>query len=99
MQASFPRAFPRAGATVEEELYNRSMSAVRVSDEWNYKNLKQLWSLNGFARALKVRQVLIGLLYKKSAFIIYFKISLEAGGQVQAHFKCPPTLSHYGNAE
>ena len=49
-------AFPWTGAIVEEEFYNTSMSAsaVRVSVEWNYKDLKQLRSLNDFARALKV---------------------------------------------
>ena len=48
-------AFPRAGATAEEEAYNTRMSAVRVAVEWNYKDLKQLWSLSDFSRGLKVR--------------------------------------------
>ena len=49
-------AFPSIGATEAHELYNTLMSAIRVSVEWNYKDLKQLWSFTDFPRALKVRQ-------------------------------------------
>ena len=93
-------AFPRIWATVEQEIYNTRMSAVRVSVEWSYKDLKQLWSQNDYTRALKVRQAPIGLIYKASALLLNFKTCLEAGGQVQSFFKCaPPTLTQYLNAE
>ena len=51
MQVSFPRIWE----TLEQEMYNTRMSAVRVSVEWSYKDLKQLWSPNDYARALKIR--------------------------------------------
>ena len=86
-------AFPRTGATAEEEAYNARMSALGVAVEWNYKDLKHMWSLNDFSQALKVRQSPIGLLYIASALLLKFKTCLEAGGQVQAHFKCPPPHS------
>ena len=93
-------AFPRSGAKAEEEAYSTLMSAVRVAVEWNDKDLKQLWSLNDFSGALKVRQSPIGLLYIPSALVLNFKTCLEAGGEVQAHFKCPPpTLEDYLNDE
>ena len=73
---------------------------MRVSVEWSYKDLKQLWSLNDYARALKVLQAPIGLIYKASALLLNFKTCLEAGGQVQSFFKCAsPTLTQYLGAE
>ena len=86
-------AFPRAGASLERQILNTRMSGVRIAVEWNYKDLKQLWSLNDFPRALKVRQGPIGLIYTASALLINFKTCLEGGGQVQAYFKCPPPPS------
>lgn len=79
-------AFERLGATPSQEAYNKSMSAVRVTVEWNYKDLKQQWSLNDYARSLSVRKAPIALLYQASALLLNFKTCLENGGQVGTFF-------------
>ena len=86
-------AFPGTSATAEEEAYNSRMSAVRVAVEWNYKDLKQMWSLNDFSRALKVRQSPIGLLYISSALLHNVKTCLEAGVKFRRNPSAHPPLS------
>ena len=93
-------AYPRVGACVERQTFNTCMSAVRVAVEWNYKDLKQLWSFNDFPRGLKVRKSPLGLIYTASALLPNFKTCIEGGGQLQAYFNCPPpTFTEYLNAE
>lgn len=68
--------FPTVGLT-EQEFYNRQMCAERVAVEWNYKNMRQMWAVNDFARNLKVRRAPISLLYLYSALLLNFKTCLS----------------------
>ena len=43
-------SFNSVGASEAEAGYNKDMSSVRVTVEWNYKDLKQLWCRNDFSR-------------------------------------------------
>lgn len=92
--------FERLNATPAQAVYNTRNSAVRVSVEWNYKDLKQMWSRNDFARTLKVHKAHIALMYQASALLLNFKTCLENGGQVRHFFNClPPNLSQYLNMQ
>lgn len=93
-------AFPRVGATEEQLEYDTGTSAVRVSVEWNYKDVKQMWTINDFSRALKVRKSPIALLYISSALLWNMKICIEQGGQLVSFYNiAPPTLRRYLNME
>ena len=56
-------AFSRAFATPEQQFLNKTMSAVRVSVEHSYKDMKQMWTSQDFKRMLKVRAAPIARLY------------------------------------
>lgn len=82
--------------TALQELQNAQMSSIRVSVEHNYKDLKQLWVSQDFARNLKVRQAPIGLLYKASALLLNFRTCAYSCGQTSARFNVvPPSLEEY----
>ena len=86
-------AFPSVGASEAHALYNTLMSAVHVSVDWTYKDLKQLWLFADFTRALKVRQAPIALIYKAAALLQNFMACMEGRGQVNEYFDFPrPTF-------
>lgn len=93
------RPFYRGLATEAQRTFNTKMSAVRVSVEHNYKDLKQYWVSQDFARNLRVRKAPIALLYKASALLLNFHACLYKRGQVQEQFETePPSLDEYMNA-
>lgn len=76
----------QVNGSAAELTYNREMSAVQEAVEWTYKNFKQLWTLQDFKNALKVRQASITLLYKTSSLLWNFKTCLYSYGQTQLQF-------------
>lgn len=58
------KQFSTAISSLEEEVLNNAMSAVRVSVDQSYKDLKKLWKSQYYVRNIKVRVVEIYLLYK-----------------------------------
>lgn len=74
------------GASVEQMAFNAAMSSVRVAVEWNYKDLKQVWATNDYARLLKVRKAPVAILYKASALLLNMRTCLYKGGQVGSYF-------------
>ena len=92
-------AFNSIALTDEEGEYNTDMSAVRVTVEWNYKDLKQLWNRNDYSRSLKVRQFPVSLLYVGSTVLLNYKTFIENWGQVRKHFHCKaPSFDEYNQA-
>lgn len=90
--------FGTVGATLQQVLFNRAMSGVRVAVEWNYKDLKQMWSTNDYSRLLKVRQAPIGLIYKASALMLNLRTCIYKGGQAGSYFEVKaPSISEYLN--
>ncbi|PXF47633.1 hypothetical protein BWQ96_02612 [Gracilariopsis chorda] len=81
-------AFDRENATEDELKYNCSMNTIRTSVEWNYKDLKQIWTRNAFSRLLRVRQFPVALFYIASALLLNFKTCIEKGGQASYYFDC-----------
>lgn len=54
--------FNSGTADAAEKEFNRSMSALRVSVEWNYKDIKRKYYVNDMKRLLKFRHAPIVLL-------------------------------------
>lgn len=91
--------FRFVGATEEERQFNTRMSAARVAVEWHYKDVKQMWSMNDFARRLKVKQSPIACMYIASVLLLNFRTCMYGGGQTSAHFNLqPPSLEDYVNS-
>jgi hypothetical protein len=55
--------FSPMSATPEQLLYNAEMSPVQVAVEWNYKDVKAMWTTQDFKRKLKVRELPVAVLY------------------------------------
>lgn len=92
----FQVSYSRLTATPAQNKFNTEMSSMREAVEWSYKDLKQMWTRNDFARSLKVRQAPISLIYISSTLLLNFKTCIENGGQVGAYFNCSsPTLNAY----
>lgn len=90
------RPFERDGATSAEKSVNRDMSAVQMAVQHNYKDLKQYWTHNDFARNRKVSKIPVALLCKVSAILLTFRACLYKGGQTNHSFKFfPPALEEY----
>lgn len=59
-----------------------------------------MWTVNDYARMLRVRKAPIALLYISSVLLLNFKIWIERGGQLVAFYGGqPPTLRRYMNQE
>lgn len=80
----------------DEAWVNHEMSRVRIIVEHNYKDVKQFWITQDFARNLKVRQCPIAYLYKASAILTNFRVCLYKSGQTISRFLLdPPTLDEF----
>ena len=89
-------AFPTLTATVAQQAYNKSMSAVREAVEWSYRDIKQMWSSQDFHRNMKVRKSPISLLYICGALLCNMKCCFGHGGQVSTYFDCQaPSIGRY----
>lgn len=90
------RPFALEFSDVYQLEFNRCMSSMRVSVEHNYRDFKQQWSSQDYARNLKVRQAPVGLLYQVSVIMFNFRTCLYRGGQTIDRFGIPPpTLEEY----
>lgn len=88
------RPFLTAFASLPELRFNADMSSLRVLVEHNYRDLKQFWCSQDFARNLKVRLSPVGLLYKSSAIMLNLRTCLYQGGQTFLRFGlAPPSIS------
>ena len=72
------------------------MSELLASVEQKYKDLKQLWWSQDFARKMKIRQATIALIYNMVAILTNCRVFLYIGGQVNAYYELGPrTLEEY----
>ena len=78
-----------ANLTEGQMLYNASMSAVRECVEWGFKDLKQIFTINDFARGLKVFRTPVALLTHASAGIHNIRCCLY-GSQTSRYLNCRP---------
>lgn len=90
------RPFLRDLERAEKEEFNTSMSFVRVSVEQNWKDLKQLWTMQDFARNHKIHPAPIGLLYHASTILHNIRVCMyKCGRTAQRYSVEAPTLEVY----
>lgn len=70
-------AFDLSTTTKYQTSYNTAISAVKVSIERKYVDLKRMWCRNDFARLFKVRLLPIVLLYIAAALLFNFGTFIE----------------------
>eukprot|EP00171_Calliarthron_tuberculosum_P001560 IDg1560t1 len=90
-------AFPRSSASAEQVAYNTSMNAARIAVEWNYKDVKQMWTSNDFARKLQVRKGPFALLYIVPYYCGTSKLVWGTSLKQNRHFvvNLPPSIRIY----
>lgn len=87
--------FRPPGLTADQEAFNKSMSEVRVSVEWAFKEILNYFKFVDFKKNLKVRLSAVGKMYSICALLQNFRTCLY-GNQVTNFFDCePPSLSDY----
>lgn len=86
----------RGHLNAAQRQFNQGMSSVRVSVEHNYKDLKQQWSSQDYARKLMVRKCPIALSYKACAIMWNIRTCFYRSGQVTERFNTtPPSFQEY----
>lgn len=90
------RPFQHGLCSAQEAIFNAAMSAVRVTVEHSYKDIKKYWTSQDFARMLKVRKAPISLLYRSSCLLFNIRTCLYGGGQVQHQYHLrAPSVEEY----
>lgn len=90
---------PFAGANLSavQKAFNKAMSAVRISVEWYFKCVKQLWSFVDSKRKLRVRQMPVGLVYQAAVLLTNLHNCIQPN-EISQYFACvPPSLEAYIN--
>lgn len=76
-----------------EEIVNKKMSKIRVSVEWGFAKIIQLFPFLDFKKNLKVYKQELGDYYKVGTILVNCHNCLY-GSQVSTYFECdPPTLA------
>jgi len=98
MQVAFPA--PLGGeADAEEDTQNTDMAGLRVSVEWGYKEVKQVFTSLDFKRKLKIREGPVALVYRCTALLWNMRTCLY-GSQTASFCRCdPPDLQNYLSLE
>lgn len=87
----------KGAVTIRQKKVNTKMSKLRVSVEWGFAKLIQLFPFLDFKKNLKVYKQEIGNYYKVGAILTNCHTCLY-GGQVSEYFECePPSLDDYLN--
>lgn len=88
-------AFAGDNLTDAQAAYNTAMSALRVSVEWAFKDIKQVFSYLDYSRKLKLQEGPVGLLYLVAALLWNLRSCLY-GSQTSSFFGCsPPSVEKY----
>ena len=96
MQVAFPTRL-EGEVDAEEEAQNTDMARVRLSVEWRYKEVKQIFTSLDFRRKLKVREGPVALVYRCAALPWSVRTRLY-GNHIATSFRCdPPDLERYLN--
>lgn len=94
------RQFMRELATLEKLLFNTEMISLRIIVEHNYRDLKQLWTLQDYVQNLKVCQAHIGILYRASAIMLNFHTCVYKSGKTMDLFALVhSSIDDYNNSQ
>lgn len=91
-------ASPFKGASLSEDQmwFNSSMSSVRISVEWGFGRVSNLWALLNYAPQQRVLQSPIAAYYKVGILLTNIRTILDEGNIITSKFHLPPpTLQEY----
>ena len=87
--------FPGAILNDEQNNFNRRMSKARISDEWSFGGILNLWTGLRMVKDFKVDLQPVALYYK-TATILYNIHNIMHPNQISQYFNCPSfTLEDY----
>lgn len=87
----------KGNLTPRQKKVNKMMSRVRISVEWGFAKILQLFPFVDFEKNLKIRKEKVPLFYKVATILTNCHTCLY-GSQVCYYFECdPPTLEEYLN--
>lgn len=89
--------FRGANLTLDQQMYNRSMSRVRTSVEWTFGEITNYWAFLDFKKNLKIGLSAVGKMYLVGT-LLRNALTCCYGSQVCDYFNLkPPTLNEYFN--
>ena len=78
-----------------QQLFNKSMSSVRITIEWIFKEIKLYYSTVDFKRKLRLGESSVGMLYKAAMLVTNIRNAIYPN-QVAQFFQCEPlSLEEY----
>lgn len=88
--------YPKTTAmTRGEREFDRAMSKVRVTVEWGFGHIRQLWPLLDREHALKLGSMPVGALYLSATLLTNFHVCLY-GADISVYFGAPdPDVEDY----
>ncbi len=92
---SFSRTQP-GGLTRQQSNYNKKIAEARVSIEWMFGRVYNLWRRLQFVPRMQVCSTPLGKVYMVCAILTNIHTCLNGGNQVSFYFGAtPPTLDEY----
>jgi hypothetical protein len=72
------------------------MAKLRVTAEWMFKDVDNIWTYLTFPRGLKAKMQPVGLYYLVATDLTNIRHILHGASQTSMYFKCPlPSLEEY----
>lgn len=85
-----------AGLSADQMRCNTRMAKLRISSEWMFKDVTQLWQYLKFFSGLKIRLQPVGMFYIVAADLTNLHTILRRQCQTSLFFDChPPSLDEY----
>lgn len=89
--------FQGSNLTAEQKAFNKAMSAVRITVEWVFKEIKCYFTTMDYKRKMKALESPVGMLYKSAMILCNIRNCIYPN-QIARYFNCtPPTLEEYLN--
>jgi len=82
--------FRTASVTEAQRAFNDDMAAVRVSVEWSFMRVKQLFAFLSFVLPQRVYSSPVAKVYRVAVLLTNMITCLSASSQAAAYFGCPP---------
>lgn len=88
--------FRTAHMTNERRVLNERMSAVRITVEWGFMRIKQLFAFLAFVPPQRVYSSPVSKFYRVAVLLTNMITCMNGSCEVSAYFNCaPPTLDEY----
>ena len=87
--------YRRAGITPQMELYNKAMSAVRMSVEWLFRDIVNYFKILDFKKNLKLSLSAVGKMYVVCAILRNALTCMYTNSTSEYFGLNPPTIEEY----